>query len=123
MFDSIPRDEDGYVDLDRLPDHESALDLAAFGAPPPLSDAVWEIIVTSTPLTDPAAVGLDVDLLVGALPDTDPTEHFIPETDTDMTGEGDQPLHDPGQDESVEPILAPPDAGDDDPSGDGSGPN
>lgn len=59
----LPRDHDGYIDLDAVEDDDVDLDLAAMAPPPPLADETWDALVAAAPHTDPDVLGLDLDAL------------------------------------------------------------
>jgi hypothetical protein len=61
----LPRDTDGYIDLERIDDVDTSLDLSQWGSPPPLQEETWQGIVDSAPHTDPASLGTDLNELVG----------------------------------------------------------
>jgi hypothetical protein len=68
MSDPLPRDVDGYVDLEALPEDAVDLDLAALAPVEPLPDEAWEALVAAAPHTDPEATGIDTDALVDDAP-------------------------------------------------------
>lgn len=66
----MPRDHDGYVDLDAMPDSDVILEATEdWEDLPPLPPETWDAIVATAPHTDPELMGTDVDLLVVGLPD------------------------------------------------------
>jgi hypothetical protein len=74
MRNQLPRDEEGYVDLDALPDEDIDAGIDLFPDPPPVPDTVWETIVTTAPYIDPHDHQVDTHALTGGLADlTDPT--------------------------------------------------
>ncbi len=60
----LPRDPDGYVDVDTLPDEDVALDLRALGLLPPLPEDVWDAIVGTASQANLQALATDTEALV-----------------------------------------------------------
>ncbi len=74
MNDSLPRDAEGYVDLDQLPDVETTFDPAAFAETPPLDSDVWDAMVTRAPYSDLSDGSSDTDTLLTAPVDHGPLD-------------------------------------------------
>lgn len=63
--DELPRDNDGYVDLDAMANNDLPQEVSLhWEEVPSLPPETWDAIVSAAPHVDPAIAGIDVDRLV-----------------------------------------------------------
>ena len=89
MNSTLPRDEDGYVDLDMLPDDDTDFDVAGFAQTPPLDAEVWNAMVTRAPYAEPSAGIIDFVVDDSGAVDEDPAPDATWAPPSDESAPGD----------------------------------